>query len=272
MAINRPIKCGLQNLQSVCNKTVAIRELINERSLDILVICETWLKINDKANMATISEMLPNTHRFFHVPRPREYADGRAYGGVGIFLSKAFTQIKQHTGAFGNFEYLNIDFNHKQEKIKFIVIYRPPSGVVNDFLDDLQLLMDSLVGETRKIYICGDFNLHVDVPNNNNSRRFLELMDNVNFTNHVNKPTIRTGHTLDLVLSDKDLCNVRNVQVEPDYTYVHQLVTFDLRRIFVMPTRASSLGLTGDSCFHRAMACFSDVIVTSPTQAETKRA
>ena len=261
MATNRPIRCGLQNLQSVRNKTVAIRELINDRSLDIFVICETWLKMNEKANKSTISEMLPNTHKFFHVPRPKEYTDGRAYGGVGIFLSKAFTQIKQHTGAFGNFEYLNIDFNHKQEKIKFIVIYRPPSGVVKDFLDDLQLLMDSLVGETRKIYICGDFNLHVDAPDNN-TRRFLELMDNGNFTNHVNKPTIRTsGHTLDLVFSDKDLCNVKNVEVDPDPTYVHQLVTFDLdlminRKIKKKISFRNKADLQPDMLISRALEIF----------------
>ena len=82
---NRLIKCGLQNIQSVGNKTEAIRELINEQSLDILILCETWRKVNDKENKITINKMLPSTHTFHHIPRPRE--DNRGYGGVGIFLS-----------------------------------------------------------------------------------------------------------------------------------------------------------------------------------------
>lgn len=38
------MKCGLLNVQTVSNKTVAIRELISEQSLHVLALTETWLK------------------------------------------------------------------------------------------------------------------------------------------------------------------------------------------------------------------------------------
>ena len=226
---NKPVKCALLNPQSVVNKTEVIRELINEFSLDILVLCETWLKIDEKSNATTIRKMLPNTHIFKHIPRPRNIHGG----GVGIFLSKVFTEVKvNNTVTYKTFEHLDIDFNYKREKVKFIVIYRPPKidGRTDhkQFREDIQQLLNTLVDSTRKIYICGDFNLWVDDPTDSNASKFIDIMDSANYTNHITAPTAEKGHTLDLVLSNKELCNVRNVEVEPDSPYVHRLVKFEL--------------------------------------------
>ena len=215
------------NIQSVGNKTEAIREFINELSLDIFVLCETWLTLNEKTNKTIINKMLPSTHSFHHVPRPRK--DTRGYGGVGIFLSNAFTFIrKKRTGTYNSFEYLNIDFDHNRKKMKFIVVYRPPSSSQRTFREEFQGLLNTLLNEPRKVYICGDFNQWIDDPNDRDAKLFLELMDGVNFLNNVNVPTSRSGHILDLVFSDKDLCNTKNIQVEPDSPYFHKLVTFEL--------------------------------------------
>lgn len=85
--LTKKLRCGLLNAQSVSKKTFSIREKIIESSLDILAITETWLSERDHAK---IGEMLPSTHTFLHVPRQ----DDERGGGVGIFLSKQFTNIK----------------------------------------------------------------------------------------------------------------------------------------------------------------------------------
>ena len=46
------------NVQSVTSKTLEIRELIAEKSLDILALTETWLSNNDSSKIA---ELLPDT-------------------------------------------------------------------------------------------------------------------------------------------------------------------------------------------------------------------
>ena len=226
---NRPVKCALLNPQSVVKKTDEIRELINDQSLDILVLCETWLKANEKGNISTIRNILPSTHTFHHTPRSRNIKGG----GVGIVLSKVFTEVKKNkTEIYKTFEHLNIDFNHNRERIKFIVVYRPPTidGATCHvkFREEIQHLLSTLDNNTRKIYICGDFNFWVEDPNNSNARQFLEIMDYSNYINHVTAPTAKWGHTLDLVFSNKDICSVRNVQVEPDSVYAHRLVKFEL--------------------------------------------
>ncbi|MEL7523945.1 MAG: endonuclease/exonuclease/phosphatase family protein, partial [Cyanobacteria bacterium J06553_1] len=161
-----------------------VRELINELSLDIFVLTETWMRLNDKpTNRTIINNMLPSTHSFHHLSRPRGDIGG---GGVGIFLSKAFTHISmKRSSTFNTFEYLNIDFNHNREKLKFIVVYRPPSTSRCTFRQEFQDLLDTLVGEQRKTYICGDFNHWVEDPNARDAVKFLELMDTFNFTNDV---------------------------------------------------------------------------------------
>ena len=75
------LNCGFINIQSVGNKTLEIRELINERKYDILSLAETWLNEYDKA---IITEMTPHTHSFLHIPR-----QGRG-GGRRNLSSKMF--------------------------------------------------------------------------------------------------------------------------------------------------------------------------------------
>lgn len=81
------IKCAFINIQSVGNKTIEIRELINNHQLDIFALAETWLNGYDHA---IISEMTPSTHSFLQVHR-----ENRRSGRVGIFISGKFSQIKQ---------------------------------------------------------------------------------------------------------------------------------------------------------------------------------
>ena len=59
------------------------------------------------------------------------------------------------------------------------------------------------------LLITGDFNIHVDVPNDSNAARFLELLTSMGLEQHVDKPTHISGHTLDLIItrcSDSLLC------------------------------------------------------------------
>ena len=52
MASKKSLNCALLNIQSVTTKTLEIRELIAEKSLDILALTETWLNNNDSNKIA----------------------------------------------------------------------------------------------------------------------------------------------------------------------------------------------------------------------------
>ena len=47
----------------------------------------------------------------------------------------------------------------------------------------------------------GDFNIHVDVPNDIDAVKFLDLLESLGFEQHVTKPTHILGRTLDLFIT-----------------------------------------------------------------------
>ena len=65
MATKKSLNCALINMQSVTSKTLEIRELIAEKSLDILALTETWLSNNDSSKIA---ELVLDTHIFYMSP------------------------------------------------------------------------------------------------------------------------------------------------------------------------------------------------------------
>ena len=81
------LKYGLINIQSIGNKTIKIRNLINELELDVLLLSETWLQGNI-SDSSRIKEMKPSTHNFYHIPRKN-----KSGGGVGAVISKSFSSV-----------------------------------------------------------------------------------------------------------------------------------------------------------------------------------
>ena len=54
---------------------------------------------------------------------------------------------------------------------------------------------------TTRFAIVGDFNIHWDVPSDNNVKRFADLLESRNIIQHVHAPTYIDGHTIDLILT-----------------------------------------------------------------------
>ena len=63
MAVDEVLHCGLVNILSVGNKTINIRNLINEAKFDIFILTETWLW-GDVSDSSEIKEMTPKLHTF----------------------------------------------------------------------------------------------------------------------------------------------------------------------------------------------------------------
>ncbi len=51
------------------------------------------------------------------------------------------------------------------------------------------------------ITIVGDFNIHVDNPQDRGTKQLWCVLDNVGLTQHVTEPTHNKGHTLDFIIS-----------------------------------------------------------------------
>ena len=224
MVTRNRIYCGFVNIQSVGNRTVELRELLNEGKLDVLAIGETWL---DKYDCAKIKEMTPMTHTFMHIPRGHKRG-----GGVGLFISNRFTRIKLFdTQRFSTFEHmqLNLMLGHNQV-LTFIVVYRLSDTNKNLFIEEFTIYLVSLDRTHNRIYINGDFNLWVDDDQDRYARKFLNLMASHHFVNEVSGGTSRFGHTLDLVFGVSDVGKILELNVDHDFSISssHKMITYTI--------------------------------------------
>ena len=78
------------------------------------------------------------------------------------------------------------------------------------------------------LVLLGDFNFHIDDPNDSEAKRFLEKIGAFDFTQHIRERTHKNGHTLDLVLTRSSDDIVQNFLVTDPLISDHSAVHFNL--------------------------------------------
>src|SRR4029434_3377684 len=100
---------------------------------------------------------------------------------------------------FASFEYHAIVLKCQPPALT-VTVYRPPKQYPT-FLTDFSELLSIIHTNYDKISITGDFNIHVDNGNDSKARDFMNLLNSMDFTQHITEPTHNRGHTLDLVIT-----------------------------------------------------------------------
>ena len=105
----------------------------------------------------------------------------------------------------GMMECSHIQIKFGSEMLSLFVIYCIPNISVLKFCEEMVPIFESSIKAIRnKILLIGDFNVHMDRPDDSNTIIFNELLDSLNFRNNISFQTHISGHTLDLILDD---CN-----------------------------------------------------------------
>ena len=107
-----------------------------------------------------------------------------------------------------------------------MIVYRPPYSEehrvpVNVFLAEFPEYLESLLLCKEQLLTTGDFNIHVDDPQDSNARKFLELLEGLGLEQHVDKPTYRDRHTLDLTTTPMSECLVSHMSVVDQFISDH---------------------------------------------------
>ncbi len=92
----------------------------------------------------------------------------------------------------------------------------------------------------NRIIITGDFNLHVDNISDPMSREFLNLLNCLDFKQHVTQPTHNRGHTLDLVITHGlsiGVSSVVDLAVSDHYCVFFNITSFNQREAPVRTVR-----------------------------------
>ena len=202
---------GLINANSAANKSAEIQEYIFQNNLNLLAITETWARPGRDGDYALRACCPPGFH-FEHEPRV-----GRG-GGVAVIYKMSSVPVVKNRLLARNFTFESIDVQLRHQGIRLIVIYRPPSGSVPDFLRDFGCLLRTAVRQSqRHLLIVGDFNIHVCTARNASTLQFLDLIEQFGLKQHVYNATHKSGHVLDLVISYSHDTLVSNVAVQHFY-------------------------------------------------------
>jgi exonuclease III len=160
----------------VKNKTLAVADFIQSHNADLLATTEIWL--GSGIDKSAISDITPQGYGIHHVSR-----HGRKEGSVAlVYNSNIEVKSIRNEDKWSNFELLECSVTHRNVESRIVVIYRlPPSNNNNfrvwHFFEEFSSFVQKAADSPDDLIITGDFNFHLDDPNDSNSRTFLEILD-----------------------------------------------------------------------------------------------
>ena len=118
----------------------------------------------------------------------------------------SFDVQKKEVGQKRSFEYSKWNITWQNNRMTACVIYHRPYSQVHRvpnsvFLEEIEAYFEEIVLCDGLLLIAGDFNLHLDVPSDPVQRQFRDILTSLGLVNHVNIPTHKHGHTLDLIIT-----------------------------------------------------------------------
>ncbi len=202
---NRTLKCGVVNARSINNKVNTLKQYLTDNDLDIYMIVESWSDPQNPQNQKIVSKLKGNLFNAKLTPRA-----GRSGGGIITFFKKNLKVQKMKPPNLHTFEIMELLVQNKTKKIRLVIIYRPePDTVKNPYtmtecykeFTELFAYYKSLKEETL---FCGDYNFHVNKPNDNKALKFIEILDTFELKQHIHESTHKDGNTLDLIITNKE--------------------------------------------------------------------
>lgn len=219
------ILVALLNIWSMNNKRSIILQLIMENQLDVLLTTETFLQ--EDTGDAILREASPPNYCFHHQAR-----DGRGGGAAVQFLQDLQGERILFESTITTFECVAVALQHDEwdKPVLFINVYHPPRynlTQLRTFLNELQTLLNEVSEDFDSIVVTGDFNIWIDYKRRSAADEFEWFLLINDLVQHVQEPTQRAGHILDLVIT-------RNVEisclfVRDDGISDHSTIYFNIR-------------------------------------------
>lgn len=204
-------------------------EHLQDQECDICFVQETFLKEADTAKLQEIRDYGWNI-----LSNPRKYRSG---GGIA-FLYKKDLKLNSNNKVtkYKSYQVMEAVLNTKSGLIRLINIYRPPYTkkaryTESMFLEEFEDYICNLSNKPGKPVIAGDFNIHVERPQDFYPKKFLDLLDHYDLRQWVPLvPTHDQGGTLDLVITTEELGNsLGSINIIDSGTSSdHYLVKFDI--------------------------------------------
>ncbi len=135
--------------------------------------------------------------------------DDRQGGGV-MCLYKNELKVEKIKPCFPIkiMEFMDVMLTVWSKKVCLVTIYRPEASQKNkytmeDFYKEFSKLMSHCNIIKDEVIICGDFNIHVNKPDDPNTKKFMDILFQFNLVQHLIERTHKLGNTLDLIITRK---------------------------------------------------------------------
>jgi exonuclease III len=222
--LHSPFKVCMGNAQSLGNKIPTMASYLVDHDLDMCLIVESWLTDQDKTKIGNLEK------EGYHTKiTPREERKG---GGIICIYKKELNIIKTAPPfPIKTMEFMEVLLTYQSKKIRFVTIYRPnPSQknryTMSDFYIEFATLMSHYNLSKDEIIISGDFNFHVNKPNDPDAKKFIDILTTFNLVQHITQSTHILGNTLDLLIT-RSPSTLTNHKVDFQISD-HSTILFDL--------------------------------------------
>ena len=203
------------NVWSILNeeKLSNVLQILDDNEIQVACICETWFDTKHGKFTTIIKDA-----GFEIVHAHREDQRG---GGTAIIYRHTLNVKpgETSTSLFLSFEFSYVTFASERSKILLACIYRQQEVSCKIFCEELEKFIDGIFHKGDMLILVGDFNVWVDKEDDRDRKRLLTLMNAYGFTQLIQEPTHRNGHTLDHIYAN-------NSQIELKYRVING--TFDV--------------------------------------------
>ena len=175
-----PVMLGLVNARSIQNGPL-LAHIIASHTFDFLCLTETHIRTTDSDSF--LRSLTPDGFSLIH--RPCSSGIG---GGVGFLIRDSYKYCKVDTPNYSSFENMAISVSVSCRTLLLASLYCPPWPCSSIFLDEFMSFVCFLSSVDCNYFICGDFNIYVDVPCTD-SHKLKALLESCNLRQSVNNTT-----------------------------------------------------------------------------------
>ena len=224
---NNKLTLCFWNGQSITGKTQELKDFRLSNDIDIYLLAETWF--SEHNHNKAITELKDNTCNFINFPRP--FSDRG--GGLGTLFKQQLSLTRlPPTMVFTSMQVLELALTIFSKTYFFIVIYRSESApyhryTMSTFFKEFSELLAHYNHKNNEVIITGDFNIHVNKPNNPDTSKFLNILDTFNLVQHIQEPTHEHGNTLDLLITRRET-KMSNFTISSQLSSDHNNILFTL--------------------------------------------
>ena len=207
----------LWNVRSINNKTDYVMQYLIDSDIDIACITETWL--TDTENHTTF-RLKSYGYQIVHKHR----LNGKG-GGVGFIYKPNLTlRVIKHDKNYESFEYycVTVSSSTIARKLAVACVYRKQEVKFDVFYSEFSAFCETVVEISPcEFIVLGDFNVHFEMTGSM-SFNLESLMSSMGFTQHVQTPSHKSGHMLDLIFTNEIEIPVLNIEVNITVTESNQ--------------------------------------------------